>query len=108
MHYSRRQPRVAPTGRITVRLSTDQRDLFIKASEVPRDLAHALHRAPVRGGKLSIRITREFLDALIAAAAKSQAPDRRAERDLVALLGYLEGLEERFETTDDTTESDEG
>lgn len=106
MRFSRQRPRVAPTGRITVRLTTGQRDLFIKAGRTPKDLAYALHRAPVRGGKLSIRVTREVLDALIAAAAISRAPDRRAEQDLAALLRYLEALEDRFAEPEGPDEPD--
>jgi uncharacterized protein (DUF1778 family) len=101
MPYSRQRPRVPSNGRIAVRLTTAQRDLFIKAVETPKDLAHALHRAPVREGKLSIRVTRESLDALVAAAANSRPPDREAERVLVALLRYLESLEDRFAEPED-------
>lgn len=97
MPHTRRQPRVAPTGRVTVRLSTEQRNLFIESAETPKDLGHALHRAPVREGKLTVRVDRAELDALIAAAANIDTSDRREERALQSLLRYLESLEDRFE-----------
>jgi hypothetical protein len=100
MHYSRQRPRVASTGRISVRLAIWQRDLFIASNVIPKDLAHMLHRTPVRAGKLSIRITREFLDELIAVASKSRAPEGRTEREIVTLLRYLETLEDRFEPSE--------
>jgi hypothetical protein len=109
MPYSRQRPRIASNGRIAVRLSTSQRDLFIRAPETPKDLAHVLHRAPVRSGKLSVRLTRVSLEALIAAAANSHAPDRKAAHELATLLRYLEGLEDRFaepEYEDESTASE--
>lgn len=108
MHYSRQRPRVAPTGRISIRLTTWQRDLLMAAATTPKDLGHVLHRAPVRGGKLSIRVTRETLEALIATVAKSPAPQERTERDMKALLGYLETLEDRFEQPDEAEADEHG
>lgn len=96
---------MAPNGRVAVRLTTAQRDMFIRSPEVPKDLGHLLHRAPVRAGKLSIRVTREALDALIAAAARHGANGREEERALATLVRYLEGLEDRFEEPED--EADE-
>ena len=70
--------------------------MFIHATKIPKDLAHALHRAPVRAGKLSIRATQASLAALIAAAAAHPSRNREEERALETLLRYLEGLEDRF------------
>jgi uncharacterized protein (DUF1778 family) len=97
MPYSRQRPRVAATGRITVRLSPEQRDLFTHAALVPHSVRHELRHAPVRRGELSVRVSRETLDALIDAAAASKSADPRAERRLVTLLRYLESLAGRFE-----------
>lgn len=105
MPYSRQRPRIAPNGRVPVRLTTAQRDLFIKAGETPRELGYALHRAPVRSGKLRVRVTRAALEALISVAAKSGARDREEERALGTLVRYLEGLEDRFEPGDDGAEA---
>ena len=96
MPYSRQRPRIAPTGRVTIRLNTVQRDLFTGADATPKSLMHTLRRAPVREGQLSVRVDRETLDALIAIAAKAHASDRKAERELDALLSYLESLADRF------------
>ncbi|MET0263354.1 MAG: hypothetical protein ABW223_10685 [Rariglobus sp.] len=87
-----------------MRLTTAQRDLFIKAAEIPRDLGYALHRAPVKAGKLRVSVTRAALEALISVAAKTGAHDREDERALAALVRYLEGLEDRFEEEDDDSE----
>lgn len=108
MSYLRQRPRIPPTGRITVRLTTAQRDLFIQSADTPAPLGHALHRAPVREGKLSIRVTRESLEALIrVAATASTRGDRRSERALAALLKYLESLEDRFADADPVDGEDE-
>jgi hypothetical protein len=64
---------------------------------VPATLAFALKRAPVRDGKLSVRVSRIELDALIAAAAKITPESKARVRELNALLGYLEEIEDRFE-----------
>jgi hypothetical protein len=100
MPYSRQRPRVAPTGRIGVRLTTAQRDLFVQAKETPQDVAHALRRAPVKAGKLSLRLKREELESLIAAAVNTRARDNDDERALATLVRYLEGLEKRFEVVE--------
>lgn len=104
MPYSRRLPRIPSTGRIAVRLNTAQRDLFVHDPAVPKNLGHALHRAPVREGKLALRLSREELEALITAAAKAPAPDRQAERSMSALLKYLESLLDRFAEPPETSE----
>lgn len=65
-----------------------------------------MHRAPVRGGKLSVRVTREELGALIAAAAKIGITDRRAERSVDTWLRYLESLEDRFDDPEDSEDPD--
>ena len=108
MPYSRQRPLLAPTERITVRLKTDQRDRFIQATGTPKNLAHELHRAPVRAGKLSLRVTRESLEALIAVAAQSPAADRREDRALATLLRYLESLEDRFADPNDPADAAAG
>jgi hypothetical protein len=107
MPYSRRLPRIAPTGRITIWLNPAQRDLFIQSPDTPKDLSHALHHAPVRSGKLTVRVTREALDALIAVAANFSAQSRGEERAITTLLRYLETLEDRFaeEEADSSEES---
>jgi hypothetical protein len=97
MPYSRQRPRIAPTGRVAVRLSTRQRDLFIGRRDVPAALAFALKNAVVREGKLSLRVTRNELDRLIAAAASVTPQSKSATRELNAFLGYLEDIEDRFE-----------
>lgn len=96
MPYSRQRSRIAPTGRVAVRLTPAQRDLFIHSAAVPRELGHHLHHAVVRRGKLQVRVSRAELDALIAAAANTRASDAPGERALAALLRYLEGIEDRF------------
>ena len=109
MPYSRQRPRIAPTGRVTLRLNTLQRDLFIHSPDTPKNLAHVLHRATVREGKLTVRVSREELDALIAAAANVEAPDRQTDRALAALLRYMESLEDRFaEPEPEEVENGEG
>lgn len=106
MPYSRQRPRLAPTGRITVRLTPAQRDLLLASSHTPKDVAHALHRASVREGKLGVRVTRASLDALILAAAQLPTVDREAERALDGLLRYLESLADRFADPPDTREEE--
>lgn len=97
MNPTRLRPRVALNGRISVRLNPEQRDLCARAAETPRDLAYALRNAPVREGKLSVRVGRAELDALIAAVAGAPAEGRREERELAVFVRYLEGLADRFE-----------
>lgn len=96
MNPARIRPRVAANGRVSVRLSPSQRDLFTRAATVPRDLAFALRNAPVREGKLSVRVRRAELEAMTAAAVAASAADRRQERELASLVRYLEGLEDSF------------
>jgi hypothetical protein len=97
MAYLRRRPKLAPTARVTIRLTPVQRDLFLGTAELPPTLAHALHRATVREGKLQVRITRAELEQLIAVAARVPASDAAADRALGALLRYLESMDDRFE-----------
>ena len=97
MPFSRRQPRIASGGRVTLRLTVVQRDRLLASPALPKNLGHLLHRAPVREGRLGVRVTRAELAALIAAAAEVKARDDREERALGALLRYLETQEERFE-----------
>lgn len=96
MSYLRQRPRIAPNGRVTVRLTPAQRDALIAAPGTPRSLSHALHRAHVTRGELSLRIAGAELDAFIAAAATAPAKDKKSERALAMLLRYPEGLEDRF------------
>ena len=102
MPYQRRRPRIPATGRVTLWLNPAQRDLFVHSPDTPRALSHALHHAPVQKGKLTLRVTRDALDALIAAAAKFAPQSRDEDRALATLLRYLESLEDRFaEDVDD-------
>lgn len=102
MPHSRQLPRIAAQGRVTLRLVTWQRDLFLADPAFSRSLAAALKRAPVRDGKLGVRVNRAELDALIQAAARHTPENKLRERELSALLNYLEGVEDRFE--DDSEE----
>jgi hypothetical protein len=97
MPYLRRLPRLSPTARISVRLTTEQRDLLIASASIPKDVAHALHRAAVAQAKLKVSMGRQDLDSLISGAAKIQSADPDIERTLSALLDYLESLADRFE-----------
>jgi hypothetical protein len=76
-----------------------------QSGETPRELGYALHRAPVRAGKLRVRVTRAALETLISVAAKSGARDCEEERALGTLVRYLEGLEDRFDPGDDGAEA---
>jgi hypothetical protein len=96
MPFSRRLPRLAPTARVTVRLTPPQRDLLLAAPHLPRDLGHALHRATVRAGKLQVGVNRAELETMIRSVAAAPIADRAADRNLRALLDYLESLEDRF------------
>ena len=81
MNPERLLRRVAPTGNAPLRLDTSQRDMFVRSPDLPRGLRHALHKAPVRDGKLSVRVTRAELEALIVAAANAPAEGKREERE---------------------------
>jgi len=105
MPYTRRQPRIAGTGAVSIRLSPAQRDLLMTSPHVPQEVGHLLHRATVRDGKLVVRLRRDALDALITAAARAPAPDHKAERDLDALLRYLEAMADRFEPVGESEEA---
>lgn len=96
MPYQRRRPRIPASGRIALWLNPAQRDLFVHSPDTPRALSHVLHHAPVQKGKLTIRVTRESLDALIAAAAKFAPQSLAEDRSITTLLRYLESLEDRF------------
>ncbi len=104
MPYSRQRPRIPANGRISIRLTTAQRDWFLRDDAAPKDLAQALHHAAVREGKLALRVARPALETLIAIAARAPATDRKTERDLAALLRYLESVDDRF---DDRSNEDE-
>jgi hypothetical protein len=101
--YQRQLPRIPATGKVAVRLTPPQRDLLLNSSRTPRGVGHLLHRAPVRKGKLEVRVGRESLDTLIlvAAAAIPTAPASRAERETAravdTFVRYLENLSDRFE-----------
>ncbi len=97
MPHQRRRPRIPATGRVTLWLNTAQRDIFVHSRETPQALSHALHRAPVKKGKLTLRVTRESLDALILAAANATPKNASEERSFNTLIRYLESLEDRFE-----------
>jgi hypothetical protein len=101
MPYSRQRPRIPATGRIAVRLTPAQRDVFLASPGLAKDLGHQLHRAPVREGKLAVRLTRAELDALIAVAAGVPVANPEADRALDTLLRYLEDLADQFELPPD-------
>lgn len=96
MPFSRQRPRIPPTGRVTIRLTPAQRDVLLGEVSTPKNLGHALHRAAVRRGELTLRVTRDELDAIILGAANAAVPDRAAERALATFLRYLESMEDRF------------
>lgn len=96
MAYLRQRPRIAPSGRVTLRITPAQRDELLRSSRTPSPLGHALHRAPVKRGWLNLRVGREDLATLIMAAAELRSNDKKEERVLTSLLDYLEELEERF------------
>lgn len=106
MPYSRQRHRLAANARATIRLGTWQRDLFLESRAVPTPVVFALKRAPVREGKLSVRVSRHELDALIAAAAKVAPENKARERELNAFLGYLEDIEDRFEEPESSDTED--
>lgn len=97
MPYSRQRPRIASTGRVAVRLSTRQRDLFLGNRAVPPALAFALKNAPVREGKLHLRVTRSELDRLSAVVAALVPADAAERRALDTFLDYLDAVGDRFE-----------
>ena len=96
MPYLRQRAKIPATGRVTVRLDTTQRDWLEGAVGTPRALGHRLHRAPVHKGKLEIRVDREELAALIAAAVGLPVADKQSERAIDSFVRYLEMQEERF------------
>lgn len=81
--------------------------MFEHSPDTPRELGHMLHRAPVRSGKLTIRVDRASLDALIRVTARASPTDRREERALASLLRYLESLEDRFADPEPDAETDQ-
>ena len=58
MPYLRQRQRIAPNGRVAVRLNPGQRDVLLRSPHIPKDLGHLLHHAPVKKGKLEIRTDR--------------------------------------------------
>lgn len=80
--------------------------MFIQSRETPKSLAHALHRSPVRDGKLSIRVNRKELDALISSAARIRVDHKTEQRLLASLLRYLETAADRF-AEDEAVEPDD-
>ena len=110
MPYLRQLPRIPATGKIGVRLTTDQRDLILASPQLRREIAFALKRAPVKKGKLEVRLVRASLDAmiLVVAAAIPDLPPGPAPRALVEMrrslntfVLYLEELSDRFEEEDE-------
>jgi hypothetical protein len=97
MPYSRQRPRLAASSRVSIRLSIEQRDLFLRSGDTPKDLGHALHRAPVRDGKLTVRVSRAQLDRMIEIAARTSGRDRREQRSLDTFIRFLENMSDRFE-----------
>lgn len=97
MAFSRQRPRIAATGRVSVRLNPSQRNLLLDHRDLPAPLAFALKHAAVRDGKLNVRVTRPELDRLIVAVAAIRPLEPRERRTLDAWLDYLESLDDRFE-----------
>jgi hypothetical protein len=106
MPYLRQRQRIPATGKIGVRLTTDQRDFLLASPGLAREAAFALKRAPVKKGKLEVRMGRGSLDAMIAVAAAAipDLPPGPAPRSLIEMrrslnvfVGYLENLSDRFE-----------
>ena len=110
MLFLRRKPKLAPTARVTIRLTTDQRDQLLHSPALPRALGHLLHRAPVKKGKLEIRVNRSELDTLIETGAKQPVARRADEKALDVFLLYLENQADRFDeprSPGDSPEHDE-
>ena len=101
MPYLRQQRRIPANGKVAIRMTPAQRDLFTTSRDTPIDLGFSLRKAPVREGELSIRVNRHQLDALIGIAARSRAPDKHAEKKLETFIRYLEKNEDRFADEDD-------
>jgi hypothetical protein len=106
MPYLRRLPRIPAHGKTSIWLTPSQRDLLLRTAGLSRDLGHLLHRAPVRKGKLEVRVGREALDTMIlaGAAAIPALPPGPAPRALVetrrvldTFVRYLEEQADRFE-----------
>lgn len=96
MPHSRLRPRIPANGRVAIRLTPAQRDLFQGSPEIPRALGQALHHAVVREGKLTLRVDRDAVLSLITVAAKVAVDGRRAESEIATLLRYLEAADDRF------------
>jgi hypothetical protein len=112
MPYLRQRQRIAANGRIGVRLNPGQRDQLLRSPLLSRQTGHLLHRAPVRKGKLEIRLDRASLDAMILAAAsfpeeESAHSKVAARRAHATFLRYLEGLADRFEEPEETAPEDQ-
>jgi len=98
MPYLRRRQRIPATGRVTIKLTTAQRDQLINSPGLPLKLGHLLHRSPVKQGKLHVRVTRPELNMLILCAVDLPTPSLATKRAVDVFLGYLETQEDRFET----------
>jgi hypothetical protein len=97
MPYSRQLPRIAANGRVAVKLLPAQRDQLLATESLPRDLGHVLHRARVARGKLEVRMKREELEMLIAAAITVPAKGMAQEQALDTFIHYLEDQCDRFD-----------
>jgi hypothetical protein len=100
MPYLRRLPRIPLNGRVTARLTLQQRDLLLALPSIPKELGAGLAHAAVRNGKLGLELKRAGLDALIMSAGSARPAGKAADRELARLLDYLESLLERFEEPD--------
>ena len=112
MPYLRQRQRLAANERVGVRFNLEQRDRLLRSPHLPREIAHRLHRAPVKKGKLEIRLGRDSLDAVILAAANlpedaSPTAKLSARRADAIFLRYLENLADRFEEAEDISETDD-
>jgi hypothetical protein len=98
MPYLRQRQKIPATGRVPLKLSPAQRDQLLGTTNLPRKLGHLLHHAPVKQGKLRIRLTNAELDALILSAATIPTSDPTAKRALDTFLSYLEAQSDRFDS----------
>jgi hypothetical protein len=100
MPYLRQRQKIPPAGRVPIKLTPAQRDQLIAHPSLPRGLGHFLHGAPVKEGKLRVRLTSPELDALILTAVALPAPTPAAKRALDVFLSYLETQADRFDEPD--------
>jgi hypothetical protein len=75
--------------------------MITESGGISLNLVHALRRAPVREGKLNVRVDRAELEAMILVVAKLPQGGRQVEPKVAALLRYLEETEDRFEDPED-------